>query len=239
MIYFYYGGDREKVREKAGGTFEALQKKKPDASFVAFDAESLTLQDLEMIAGSQGLFEKKIVAKLSDVLDNEELTDDILKALPALKASENIIAWSEGKVNKEPLQMIKKYAEKAEEFSIKEGFKQKEFSIFFLADALGEKDKKRFWALLVEAFRRGKVVEEIHGTLFWQLKTILLAKRTKTAEEAGINPFPYSKAKSFAKNWKESELMKAISTLVDMYHKAHRGQLDFEIALEKFALSLK
>lgn len=238
MIYFYYGTDRGKVQAKARGTFDALQKKKPDASFVALDAESLTLQDLDMIAGSQGLFEKKIVARLSDILDNEELEDDILKSLPELKASENIIVWSEGVVNKTSLEKIKKHVEKAEEFLAKEIFKQKEFSIFFLADALGEKDKKRFWALLVEAFRRGKVVEEIHGTLFWQLKTILIAKKTKTAEEAGINPFPYGKAKSFAKNWDEGELTKAINLLVDMYHKAHRGQLDFEIALEKFALSI-
>ena len=205
---------------------------------MAFDAENLTKADLEIITGSQGLFEKKIVAKLANVLDNEELQDDILKNLPLMKTSENIIVWSEGKVNKEPLEKIKNHAEKTEEFSLQEGFKQKEFSIFFLADALGEKDKKRFWALLVEAFRRGKVVEEIHGTLFWQLKTILLAKRTKTAEEAGINPFPYSKARSFAKNWEESELKQSISHLVDMYHKAHRGELDFEISLEKFALSI-
>jgi DNA polymerase III delta subunit len=238
MIYFFYGTDRAKIQKTARATFDALQKKKPDASFVQFDGDYLTLSDLEMIAGSQGLFEKKIVAKLSDVLENKDIADDVLKMLAKMKESENIIVWSEGEVNKAPLEKIKKNAEKAEEFLAKEIFKQKEFSIFFMADALGERDKKKLWMLFVEAMKRGKVLEEIHGTLFWQLKTILLAKKTKTAGEAGINPFPYGKAKSFAKNWEENDLLKAISSLVDMYHKAHRGELDFEIAMEKFALGI-
>ncbi|MES2060156.1 MAG: hypothetical protein V4438_03935 [Patescibacteria group bacterium] len=238
MIYFYYGTDKEKVRAKARGTFEALRKKKPDASFVERNGEGLTFSDLEMMLGMQGLFEKKIVAKLSDILANKELEDEVLKNLKAMHESENIFIWSEGAVNKAPLEKIKKHAEKAEEFAAKEIFKPKEFSIFFLADALGERDKKKLWMLFVEALRRGKVMEEMHGTLFWQLKTILLAKKTKSAEEASINPFPYSKARSFAKNWQEAELQKAMSHLVDMYHKAHRGELDFEIAMEKFALSI-
>jgi hypothetical protein len=61
MIYFFYGLDKEKANAKARGTFDALKKKKPDASFVTFSGENLTLADLDLILGAQGLFEKKMI----------------------------------------------------------------------------------------------------------------------------------------------------------------------------------
>ena len=36
----------------------------------------------------------------------------------------------------------------------------------------------------------------------------------------------------------EEELNKAISDLVDMYHKAHRGEVDFDTSLEKWVLKI-
>jgi len=238
MIYFTFGTDRQTIQKKVRATFDALQKKKPDASFVSFDGESLSLADLEMIAGSQGLFEKKLVAKLSDVLGNKDLADDILKMLPAMKASENIIVWSEDEVNKAPLDKIKKNAEKVEEFLIKEKAAKVKFNIFALSDALGAKDRKKLWVLYIEALRSGSVAEEIHGTLWWQMKSIAVAKKTNSATEAGLNPFTYSKSKSFAKNWSDEELSGTLRSFVDMYHMAHLGQCDFEVSLEKFALSI-
>ncbi len=238
MIYFFYGTDRETVQHKSRATFDALQKKKPDASFVSFDVENFSFSELEAITGSQGLFEHKIVAKLADILTNKEIADDILKALPAMKASDNIIVWSEGTVLKAPLDKIKKHAERVEEFLVKDKAAKREFNIFALSDALGSRDRKRLWPLLVEALQSGSAPEEIHGTLWWQLKSIAVAAKTRTAEEAGLKPFVYSKAKGFAKYWPEPELAKALTAFTHMYHGAHRGESDFEISLEKFALSI-
>lgn len=238
MIFFFYGTDRERILARARGTFEALQNKKPDATFVLFDADNFSLNELEAITGSQGLFEHKIVAKLSDVLTNKEIADDILKALPAMKESENIIVWSEGTMLKAPLDKIKKYAEKTEEFLLKSQIKKNEFNIFALSDALGAKDRKHLWALLIAALRGGSAPEEIHGTLWWQLKTIMIVRKSKIAEEAGLKPFPYSKAKSFSKNWSDDELSSALTSLVSMYHQAHRGECDLSISLERFALGV-
>lgn len=238
MIYFFYGTNREKVLAKAKGTFEALEKKRPDATFVSFGPENFSLSLLEAITGSQGLFEHKIVARLTDILTNKEIADDILKKLPEMKSTDNIIVWAEGDVTKAILEKLKKHAEKAEEFAVANSSAKKDFNIFALSDALGAKDRKKLWQLVVEALDQGSVSEEIHGTLWWQLKSIALAKKTATAEEAGLKPFVYSKAKSFAKNWSEEELASAQKTFVDMYHKSHRGELDFDIALEKFALKI-
>ncbi len=238
MIYFYFGSDRQAIQKKTKATFEALRKKKPDASFVVLNGENMSLSDLEAISSSQGLFEKKIVAKLSDILSNKDLSDDVLKLLPQMKASENIIVWGEAELNKPVLEKIKKNAEKIEEFNLKNKEVKKEFNIFALSDALGARDRKKLWYLIVEALRNGSAPEEIHGTLWWQLKCIKLADIASTAEEAGLKPFVFGKAKGFARNWPKDALDQTLNRFVDMYHDAHRGECDFEVSLERFALSI-
>lgn len=238
MIYFYYGTDRGKIQKTARATFEALQKKKPDASFVSFDEESLTESILQEVASSQGLFEKKIVAKISNIFDDKGKAEIVLKYLKQMKETENIIVWSEGEMKKTDLEKIKKNAEKAEEFGIKDKSVKKFPDIFKMPDAIGDKDKKTAWMLLIKEFKKGTVKEEIHGTIFWQIKSILVAKKTKTADESGLNPFVFSKAKSFAKKWETKDLDNAVSDLVNMYHKAHRGEVDFEVELERWVLGV-
>ncbi len=218
MIYFYYGSDRQAIQKKSRAAFDNLQQKKPDASFVSFDSDSLTLADLEALVGSQGLFEHKIVAKLADILANKEIADDVLKMLPKMKETENIIVWSESELLKAPLEKIKKNAEKVTLLDAGAKSAKKDFNVFALSDALAARDRKKLWALLVEAFKKGNAPEAIHGTLWWKLKTIAI---------------------SGARNkWPEKDLDDALSAFVDMYHKAHRGESDFEVSLEKFALGV-
>lgn len=238
MIFFYYGSDREKIQKTARATFEALQKKKPDASFVSFGVENLDESVLQEVTSSQGLFERKVVAKIADVLEDKEKSELILKYLKEMKATDNIIVWSEGEVKKADLEKIKKYAEKVEEFGVKQKAEKKFPSVFKMTDAIGDKDKKNAWALLRSELDSGSADEELHGTIFWQIKSILLAKKTKSADEAGLNPYVYSKAKSFSRNWEENELNIAVSNLIDMYHKAHRGEVNFEVELERWVLKI-
>ncbi len=238
MIYFYYGTDREKIQKTTKATFEALQKKKPDASFVSFDGETVTEDLLQEITSSQGLFERKVVAKIADVLENKDKGELILKFLKEMKETDNIIVWSEGDVNKAALDKIKKYAEKVEEFGTKQKAEKNFPRIFKMTDALGERDRKKAWMLFMEEINIGTAAEEIHGTLFWQIKSILITQKTKTPSESGLNPYVYSKAKSFAKKWSEKELYSALEKLVDMYHKAHRGEIDFATELEVFVLKV-
>ncbi len=238
MIYFYYGTDREKIQKTARATFEALQKKKPDASFMSFDAPNIDENVLQEITASQGLFERKIVARISDVFEDKEKSELILGYLKQMKESENIIVWSEGDLNKAPLEKIKKHAEKVEQFDVTEKKVKQAPTIFALSDALASRDRKTLWQLLVRELRSGTAAEEIHGTLFWQIKSLILAHKTRTAEEAGLNAYVYSKAKQSTKNWSEHDLKRASRELVMMYHESHRGQCDFAISLEKWVLGI-
>ncbi len=107
-----------------------------------------------------------------------------------------------------------------------------------LADALAARDKKTLWIRYVEAIESGAVAEELHGILFWQVKTMLLAQQSKTAEEAGLKPFPYSKAKGALKNWKPGEVEKLSSDLVSIYHRAHRGEGELALLTERLLLRI-
>jgi DNA polymerase III delta subunit len=238
MLYVIYGTDVEKAREKSHTLFNALREKKPDASAGTLTADSVTPEKIEELTQTQGLFENKQILFMDRTLENKDVCEVMLDKIDAIAESPNIFIFFEGKLTKEVLKKLEKRAEKVTEYE-SETEKPKEVGGFFaLADALGARDKKRLWMLYRDAIDKDAVPEEIHGILFWQVKALALAQKTSTAGESGLNPFVYSKAKRYVSNFKEGEIDTMVSRLVHMYHKAHRGQVDFEIELEKFALDL-
>ena len=116
--------------------------------------------------------------------------------------------------------------------------KGKEFNIFALTDALGARDKKRAWVLYQQALSAGLSAEEIFFKIVWQVKSMLIASRTKNVGETDMKPFPYSKAKSFLKNFSTSELQNLSEALVIGYHQARRGEGEIETLVERILLSL-
>lgn len=112
------------------------------------------------------------------------------------------------------------------------------FNIFSLTDAIGARKKRDAWVLYMKALASGLSPEEVFYKLQWQTKTMLLASKTKSAEEAGMKAFPYSKAKGFLKNFKPGELEKMSEELVRSYHAARRGEGEIETFVEKTLLRL-
>lgn len=238
MLYVIYGTDTEKAREKSHALFEALKEKKPAAAAGTLTAEAVTLDKLDELTRSQGLFENKQIIFMDRTLENKDVRDVVLEKIKAIAESPNIFIFFEGKLAKEILKKLEKRAEKITEYELDE-VKAKEQSNFFpLADALGARDKKKLWILFRDAMEKDAVLEELHGILWWQAKSLALAAKSKDANSAGLNPFVYGKAKHFLSNWKEGEIDAMLSKLAHMYHKAHRGQTDFEIEMEKFILDI-
>ncbi len=116
--------------------------------------------------------------------------------------------------------------------------KGREFNIFILTDALGARDKKRAWILYQQALSAGLSAEEIFFKVVWQVKSMLIASRTKSVEETDMKTFPYSKAKGYLKNFSISELTNLSESLVIGYHKARRGIGEVETLVEKILLKL-
>ncbi len=113
-----------------------------------------------------------------------------------------------------------------------------EFNIFAFTDAIGAKKKKDAWVLYQKALASGMVAEEIFWKVVWQVKSLLLAKRTNSSMESGQNAFVYQKAKSFLKNFKEGELENISESLVVGYHEARRGKGEIDTLIEKILLRL-
>jgi len=116
--------------------------------------------------------------------------------------------------------------------------KGREFNIFALTDALGARDRKRAWILYQEALGAGVSAEEVFFKVVWQIKSMLIASKTKNVGETDMKPFPYSKAKSFLKNFRTSELQNLSEALVTGYYKARRGEGEVETLVEKILLGL-
>jgi len=113
-----------------------------------------------------------------------------------------------------------------------------EFNIFALTDAIGERKKRDAWVLYQKALASGLVPEEVFYKLQWQVKSMLVASKTKSAVEAEMKPFPYNKARGFLKNFRTSELSNFSTELVAGYHQVRRGVGEMETLVEKILLKL-
>ncbi len=221
MLYLLHGTDFEKVREKANSLQQDLLKKKPNASIFRFNAENFNQFQLEELITAQGLFENKYIVILDRVIENEEAKEFILKSLNNLKESSHIFIILQQKLDKASLTRIEKQAEKAQAFSadpsIKLGAGKEKFNIFSLTFALEYRDKRKLW-ILYQTARKNAVPEEIHGILWWKVKNMILSGK--------------------AGKYSADELKKIAFTLVSIYHDAHRGLFEFDLALERFILKM-
>lgn len=114
----------------------------------------------------------------------------------------------------------------------------REFNVFALTDAFGARKKKEAWVLYQEALLSGISAEEVFYKVIWQLKSMLLALKTRSVVETDMKAFPYNKAKSFLKNFKPEELENLSQRLVVGYNLARRGEGNIETLIEKTILGL-
>jgi DNA polymerase III delta subunit len=238
MLYFFYDNKTGKSLTKARKLFNDLKQKKPDATFVELDEHSASVLELSELIESQGLFETKIVCLLKNISLNKEIEKEMKRLVTSVADASSVFIWLETSLKKAELELLESKATKS--FLEKEVVKEKkvEVNVFKLAEYFGARDKKNGWRFLLELKKGGVAAEEVHGILWWQLKSILLTFNAKTAEETGLKPFVFSKAKGFAKNFNESQLQEYADRLVRMYHDAHRGKGDLYNELEVLLLEL-
>lgn len=240
MLYVLHGGDTKKARVKLHSLLDNLFEKKPDASFIKVDDESFEASQMTELIEGQGLFESKCIVLLDGVFKNKDNKDVLSKSLKEIANSENIFILIEEKIDKGTLSKMEKATVsdkgRIQEFTLKEAPKKEEFNVFKMTDALGRRNKKSLWVLYQEALKNGVSSEEIYGILFWQLKSMLLADCSKSASEAGLNPFVFKKSTDFLKNYTKEEIQKLSSSLIRVAHDSRRGIHELDIALERFIL---
>ncbi|KKQ20349.1 MAG: hypothetical protein US34_C0013G0021 [Candidatus Nomurabacteria bacterium GW2011_GWC2_36_9] len=132
-----------------------------------------------------------------------------------LKESETLFIFKEDKLLAVDQKKYKKYGE-IKTFESKKKAEKEKFNVFQITDAYANRDKVTAWTLYRKGIEAGVEPEAIAGILFWKIKTMIL-----------------SSARSFDKD----ELKHNSSSIVSIYHKAHRGEVDLTIGLEQFILN--
>ncbi|TSC84515.1 MAG: Uncharacterized protein G01um101417_180 [Parcubacteria group bacterium Gr01-1014_17] len=218
MLYFFYGTDGAKAREKASALVASLQEKRPEASVFKMGVDDWNAAALGELIVGQGLFHPISLVQISGVFEDEEAKEYVLTHLGELADSPNIFVLVEGAVEIATVRVVTKAAAKAQEFK-KTKIEGQKFNVFSLADALGERNKKDLWVLYQRALLEGVAPENINGVLFWKVKDMLTAQYQ-------------------SRSWSTDELKNLSARFVVLYHDSHRGKHEFPIALERLILSL-
>ena len=162
------------------------------------------------------MFGEKRIVVLDGTLLNEEMRPAIMASLRLMKESDEKFFIFEEKPDADTRCAIEKHAHKS--FRFESPKKEKDNSIFALANALKKADKKTLWVAYQRQLAKGEAPEAMHGVLFWGAKDMFLKSREGGPERARAS--------------------KLISELSELPHEARRNGLDLEYALERFILSV-
>jgi DNA polymerase III delta subunit len=190
---------------------------------------------LTSLAESVSLFSGTQVYLVDTPSTDDRFFAEVINEAQILQGSPHYFIVIENSLVAADKKILAKVATTIEEF--KAGTVER-FNMFALADALVRKDRKTLWMLLQEALREGAQAEEIIGILWWQLKMLRLAAKTKTAAEAGVKDFPYNKAKRALAGFKSGEVDTLARSLLALYHDGHAGKRYINVALEEWVLRM-
>lgn len=236
MLRVLLGGDRKKLRDRLAELRAKHAEKNPTAPILRLEAETFTPAGLGELLGAVGLFGGRTLAVLDGILAaaGGRL---VLERAAELAASPTLFLLVEEKIPAADLRALAAHAEKIERFE-KDSPAGERAALFPLTDAFGARDRRTLWVRYQEAKLRGASDEEVHAMLSWQARAMYLASVSRSAAEAGMKPYPFSKAKVFSRNFSAAELRELPGKLVALYHDARRGAHDLDAALELFLLSL-
>lgn len=240
MLYVYFGEDTDTARKKVQATVGRMLAKSPEALYFRITGDVLGEYDFDELTQAQALFKNEYIVVLDMLLQEAGGEEVVLNNLEKIVAAPHPFFILEGKLTAPLKRKFEKHAEQTHEFTAAKKAEKDTFNTFTLTDALGERDVKKLWTLFREAKQHSVSDEEIHGILFWMLKSLVLVMSAQTAADAGMKPYPFNKAKGFAKNFGNTDELKALLMQFALMpqHARRRGTL-LEIELERFILSLR
>lgn len=233
MLILFTGGDIEGLRKEIEKRVSSF--KKTGSDIVRITDVNFSPELVSSHFGGSDLFGRHSVIFLDRLSSNAAAREFLFNSLTEFSDSLNDFLVLEEKLLSDDVTLFEKAG--GEVVSRKSGTAKpkQDFNIFALADALGNRDRKNLWTLYTQALRAGKTPEEISGTLFWQVKSMLQVAK---GDGTSLNPFVKSKAARFIKNYSETELEKLAYELVSEYHESRRGGLPLEGRLERVILGI-
>lgn len=252
MIIYYWGKDYERSRRAARAELVTQRNMSPSSPVFELVGDSVSLENLEEILYTRPLIGDKVIVFGDHLLINLMMANFVTENLSVFQSSENVFIFWEDEAGEKLATVAVKAGGLVREFKIAASVKPRNdyaaaAPLFAVADALGDKDRKRAWLLYHEAHRVGLPTEEIFWKLVWKVKTLLLVETVPAGSVLPIKPYPLSQAKRQVKNYKsglvragtaEGELARLSSRLVHLYHDSRRGLIDFDFGLERLLLEL-
>ena len=210
MINLYLGTDRDKARGKMSAEIDKVK-----GADVVRITDSHMPEDLKSALQGGGMFGGKRVLVFEGVCANPALSEIFLESLERLSKSDEDVFVYEEKPLADLKRLLEKHAERVEKFDAAK--KERDTSIFTIANALRTRDKKALWMSYMREIEKGSAPEAIHGVLFWAAKDMY--------------------AKSGGDREMRERAEKLIAFFAEMPHDARRRGEDLEYALERFTLS--
>ncbi len=232
MLAVFFGNDQIKVRAEALAFANKI--KTSTQTIEKIETEKCVNNQLLGLAESETLFGEVPVYVLDGILEDKEVFGNFFENVDVLAEGKVWFVLIADKILAEEKRKISKHTKEIFEFK---KMVEKSFNPFSLAEAFLERDKRRLWLLYQEAKENKISNEEIIGILWWQLKTLRLAKKFDKAIEVGLKDFPFNKAKRALGKFKAGEIEEKSLELLKIYHEGHNGQVDLSLTLEKWCLS--
>lgn len=240
MLHIIHGGSNIDRVAKKESLLNTLQKK-GEYMLIKIDGSNFSEETMFEYGGAAGLLGERYIVLIDGALKNAEQQDILVEHAEVVAGSSNIFIFIEEKLTAPILKKLEKKGADIHSCVSRKEESKNEFNIFALADAISERNRKNAWVLLQKAFTNGIAPEEIHGVIFWQIKTLLLVVgggADATPVSTGLKPYPFQKALRAARNFSEQELKEFIEDLTGMYHMVRIKGGELETGIERFVLSL-
>lgn len=234
MIHCFFGEDSQKARKEARVLFERLRSDNKSATASYFDDILFDMSAATDAFTSENLFGGQNILYFDGILEH---TDGESFYRTILKKTEHDVVIREVSPSKDLSVFFERLGE-VKLYPLMKRF-EKRVDSFPVANALGARDKRASWVEFEKVRRSGTAMEEMHGTIFWAYKTMLIARLLdkKDALRGGVKETSYRTYSAHAQGYTIDELKDKITLLKDIYHKGHRGEGEMEDLLEQFILS--
>jgi DNA polymerase III delta subunit len=211
------------------------QLKKNGVSIRTFSDIDFNAEEIRSLAGSVSLFGEQTAVVISGALGTADNRDVFEKIVVELAEAQNNFFVSEIALPAPFLKKVQTKGGEVEEFEEKKIKKAEAFNVFALTDAFSGRKRSMAWALYTQALSLGVESRELHGKIFWAVKTMLIAEQSSSSD-SGLHAFVYGKAKTSAKNFEKNELAKMAVDLAEMFHQAYMSNQNLDTLLEVFIL---
>ena len=185
--------------------------------------------------GASGLFSPKVALLLDRPMETADGKEILVEHVEDFAKAAMPVIVVESELDATTKKILAKHAD-IEIFDLKEKKEAAALSPFALTDSFASGNRKEAWIVYRKLIENGSAAEEIHGILSWQARAMVLAVKTKSADEAGLKPFVYSKAKRAAARLGEEGSVELSRELVRLLHTSRMGGGNLEDLLEAFLL---